>query len=377
MQLKNKRIIIVLSNFELGGAEHQALLLGRYLLHEQGAKVQFWGFDTPGPAIEICERYEIPWRIIPLKFCHKSILASALLLGWWLWRDKPDVILPYLTTCNVKCGLIWRWTGAQLCIWNQRNGGTDPIGTSILTRWAMHLTPWFISNSQPGADFLIQKWAVKTDRITVIHNGTPLNTCQSKRTIWCTQLKISKDCFLVCMVANLSIYKDHVTLLRAWRQVIDQLEHVHTPILLLAGQFWETYASLKSLTHELKLTQNVRFLGQVKDVSGLLGSVDLGVFSSRSEGKPNGVLECMAAGLAVAGTDIPGIREAVGTKGEAFLAPIGDADALANRILTLMRNHKLRVQMGTANRQRVETEFSLERMCDATVKFIVQKLERV
>src|SRR2546422_3401192 len=47
----------------------------------------------------------------------------------------------------------------------------------------------------------------------------------------------------------------------------------------------------RSLAFDLGLGKSVHFLGQVTDVSGLLAASDLAVFSSRSEGSPNGVLE--------------------------------------------------------------------------------------
>jgi glycosyltransferase involved in cell wall biosynthesis len=94
----------------------------------------------------------------------------------------------------------------------------------------------------------------------------------------------------------------------------------------------------------------------------LLAAVDVGVFSSRTEGCPNGVLECMAAGLAVAGTDIPGIREALGPEGLPFLAPPGDEERLAEAILDLAESPALRARAGAANRERIRREFTVEGM---------------
>ena len=109
----------------------------------------------------------------------------------------------------------------------------------------------------------------------------------------------------------------------------------------------------------------------MSDVPGLLSAVDIGVFSSRSEGCPNGVLECMAAGLAVVGTDIEGIREVVGPSGVQLLAPPGDAEALAQIILNLAGNPNLCSRIGEESRKRITETFNAERMCEETVSILV------
>jgi glycosyltransferase involved in cell wall biosynthesis len=192
------------------------------------------------------------------------------------------------------------------------------------------------------------------------------------------------------MVANLQRHKDHATLLRAWRIVCDRLNAAgNTPLAREAGEGQGVRASevlaaslsgrgrramlvlagrldaadpLKQMVHDLELEPVVRFLGEVDDVSGLLSAADLGVFSSRSEGCPNGVLESMGAGLAVVATDCPGIREAVGEQSLPWLAPAGDAEALADRIAFLAEDAAIRARVGQANALRIQSEFGIERM---------------
>jgi SAM-dependent methyltransferase len=165
------------------------------------------------------------------------------------------------------------------------------------------------------------------------------------------------------MVANLTRFKDHATLLRAWRVVLDCLgPSEEQAVLLLAGRLDERAEAVKALAHDLDLGRSVRFLGFVPDVANLLHAADLGVHAAEFEGCPNGVLECMAAGLALAGTDTPGIREVVGPDGWAFLSPHEDAQALAARILQLLRYHELRNRLGEQNRRRVQTEYTVEAM---------------
>jgi glycosyltransferase involved in cell wall biosynthesis len=65
----------------------------------------------------------------------------------------------------------------------------------------------------------------------------------------------------------------------------------------------------------------------------------------------------------VAATDIPGIREAVGPAGYEHLAPVGDPDTLAKRILHFALDAQLRHEVGAANRARIARFFSPERIC--------------
>ena len=165
------------------------------------------------------------------------------------------------------------------------------------------------------------------------------------------------------MVAHFRRSKDHQTLLRSWRRVVDTLEQDGRPaVLLLAGDPYPMQDAAKALAFDLRLDESVRFLGVVDDVPGIIGAADVSVLSSLREGLPRSLLESMGAGVAVAGTDIPGIREAVGAEGLPYLAPLHDADALADVLLVLARDGDLRRQIGDAYARRVAQEFTVDRM---------------
>lgn len=379
--LAGRRIIIMLSELELGGAERQAMVLARHLALVQKAEVEVWGCagGAPGRVTKLCEEYGIRWRITPAPWgaTRSLILRRLTKFAWLVRRHKPDVILSYLIFPNVVCAHVWRLTGAKLCIWNQRDEGIGRMPG--VERRAARMTRLFVSNSLGGAAFLIDDLGAAKERVQIIHNGVELAPPLSNRESVRRELGLGEDCFVACMVSNLTELKDHATLLRAWKLVVDALEkEKRRAVLLLAGRLDSadsTHHRMKALAYDLELGRSVRFLGQVLDLASLLSAVDLCAFSSRSEGSPNGVLECMAAGLAVAGTDIPGIREAVSPDGHRFLAPPGDKEALADRILKLALDEKERARLGAANRVRVETEFSPQHMCEQNVALIVNTLE--
>src|SRR5439155_2520583 len=102
------------------------------------------------------------------------------------------------------------------------------------------------------------------------------------------------------------------------------------------------------------LGSSVRFLGDVEDVAGLLAASDVAVLSSPSESRPHAVLEAAAAGLPIVATDIPGIREALGQHQHAHLAPVGDAERLAENLVQLISQPALRAELGELNRRSVD-----------------------
>jgi glycosyltransferase involved in cell wall biosynthesis len=355
------KIIFVLGNLELGGAERQALILARHLAQRE--KVEVWGFNKSGPVANICEEHGIRWRVEPV---NPQRLQSIQRVAWVLRASGPDVLLPYTWLPNVVCGFVWKWVGARLCVWNQRDEGLF-LPQRTWERWAVQRTPRFISNSHAGARFLIEKLKVDAAKIHMVPNGIERSTPQMDRNAWRKRLEIDGASFVACMVANLHTNKDHETLLRAWRIVMSTLDR--DAVLVLVGRHDGAYESLVALMRELGIERGVRFAGSVSDVAGLLTAVDIGVFSSRSEGCPNGVLECMGAGLAVAATDIEGVRDVVGPS-DLLLTPVGDADALSHTILKLASDPVLRTTIGAQNRKRIIENHDARLMCEELVGII-------
>lgn len=376
--LSGLKVVFVFRSLELGGSERQALILADHLRRERGADVRVWGLCREGGRFaRLCDERGIPWDATPLdwppeRFGQYRAIAA---FGLRLRRRRPDVVFPYAWFPNILCGLSWKASGARLCVWNHRDEGCF-LDRGRLHRAAVALTPCFISNSEHGKRFLSDAYGVPPGRVAVVRNGIALADPVDDRPAWRRRLAIGQERLAAVMVANMLAYKDHPTLFAAWRRILDRAGGTEAgPVLLLAGRTEETWVrSLKALAFDLRLGDSVRFLGGVEDVTGLLRAADLCVHSSRTEGCPNGVLEAMAAGLPVAGSDIPGVREAVGPEGLPFLAPPGDADALADRIGRLLSHDSLRASLGAALRDRAGRMFDVRDMCEGAARFVETKL---
>ena len=351
--LQGRRIVFVLAGEVLGGAERGALDLARDLKRVEGASVAVCALDDrPGRARELAAEYEIPWSCIRIPWTGNRVAKAASLarLARGVRRLSPDAIVSSTNLPNVACGLTWRATGASLSVWTQCDvNGTRRFGHRLFRR-ALSSTPVVVTAAYHARDWLVEAFGADARRVYVIPTTVRLRAPRESHAAWRARMGLREDDVVGCMLGHLHAGKDHVTLLRAWRLVADRLvPEGRRPVLILAGREAGGGDAVKALAFDLDLREHVLFVGEVDDVSGLLTAADLAVFSSRSECYPRGALEPMSVGLAVAGTDVAGVREAVGEPGAPYLAPPGDAPALADAILRLARDPDLRARVGRAN----------------------------
>jgi glycosyltransferase involved in cell wall biosynthesis len=72
------------------------------------------------------------------------------------------------------------------------------------------------------------------------------------------------------------------------------------------------------------------------------------VFASEREGRPNAVIEAMAAGLPVIASRIPGITDLIEDGSSGLLFDAGDANKLATHIAMIAEDAELRLRVGNA-----------------------------
>lgn len=337
--LEGRRLAVVLRDLRVGGAERQATLLVEALARLKDCHVEVWCLSgTEGP-----NRRRLEEVGVPILLMSPGGSGSVLIRPFELFRfliaaraRKIDLLIPFTDWPNKVCGALWPLIGTRGSIWNQRDEGREITGR-LLERLALRLSSVFACNSPSGEKFLHEEMGVSDERLLRVRNWIRMDAPQKTPHQWRKKLGVPRDRALVLMVANIHPFKDHPTLLRAWKLVSDQFGE-EGPLLLLAGRPEEKrLRALRNLAGELGIDHQLRFMGEVGDIPGLLNTVDLLVHSSTREGCPNALLEAMASGIPLIATDTPGSREALG-EASAFLIPESDPEALAQGIVQLLEN---------------------------------------
>jgi glycosyltransferase involved in cell wall biosynthesis len=363
-----KNIVFVIDSFVLGGAERQAAMLAVFLKKSNKYDITVLAIaknENEGKLKQIFIENNICFEYVKFSFHSSHVLriVNLLFFAFRLRKYKPTVLLPFTIRPNVSCSAIWQLTGAQFCIWNQQDlglGFSEKYRDKILW-WSLKNSPLFISNSEGGKKVLIDYFP-KIAPVKVIRNGSLLTSIDSSRSFWCEKLQIPEDKFLAIKVANLTSNKDHFTLVRSWNVLRNTLnDDSQMPILIFAGYHGDKYKEIEELIHRLNLESFIVMPGAIDDISGLIACVDLCLFSSVSEGIPNGILECMAAKLPVISTNISGAKEALGDD-YPYLVEIGDEYTFSKHILYFIQNREIGKQIGQLNYLRVKSLFDYQKM---------------
>ena len=199
---------------------------------------------------------------------------------------------------------------------------------SLLFRWVLKsvlmLNRYVVVVSEAMRDSLGGRFPRWADRIVFIPNGVSVQGAGGRPPF--------RSPLRLLTVGSLIHRKRIETLLSA----LSQIQDLANVSLRIVGEGPER-DNLEEIANRLSIRELVEFVGSVppEEVERHLLWADIFVFASESEGRPNAILEAMAAGLPVAATDIPGVRELLGADA-GLLFPVGDAPALAKSIRTLM-----------------------------------------
>jgi glycosyltransferase involved in cell wall biosynthesis len=170
----------------------------------------------------------------------------------------------------------------------------------------------------------------------------------------------------VLFVSTLKPYKNADKLLRAMAQLRERLGD-RKPIVIVGHDPMNLRGHLQSMAKELGIGPQVRFFGRVKHdrLPFFYAGADLFVFPSSIETFGLPVLEAMACGAPVVGSDRTAVPEVVGDAG--LCVNPDDIPALADAIYKILSNNALRDALRRKGYERVK-QFTWERAARATLE---------
>jgi len=143
-------------------------------------------------------------------------------------------------------------------------------------------------------------------------------------------------------------------LLKAWKVVVQQFP---TAQLLVVGD--GSLSDYKEYVDQLGIKNNVEFLGKRNDVNELYATANLFVLPSRREGMSNALLEAMMHGVPCIATNISGNQDIIEDGKNGLLVPPADIAALAKALIYLLNSAELAESMGKRGRETILQRFDI------------------
>jgi len=179
-------------------------------------------------------------------------------------------------------------------------------------------------------------------------------------------LGLSEQAALITLVARFQRVKGHDTFVAAARRVLDLLPDTEFAI---AGENVFAVAAderfkrrvTRRVAADARLAARLRLLGWVERSELLLAASDVVVVSSRFESFGMVAVETMASGVPVVSTSRGGPAETIVDGETGFLVPPEQPEAIAQRVVELLRDPELGRRMGAAGQARVQAHFTVQR----------------
>ena len=272
-----------------------------------------------------------------------------------LFRALREFGPELITTHSSKAGILGRALGVALGVpvivtahgWLLTPGPLSPSQRLVwlVEAGAAPLAERTIAVSEHDQAIAVEHHVLPADKIAVVHNALPdLDPPQIAEP--------GREPPTIVMVARFEVPKLPTTLIAA----LARLRELDWRCELIGDG--PLRPEVEAAVAEAELGDRVALLGTRDDVPARLAAAQIAVLVSQREGFPLVVLEAMRAGLPVVASEVGGIPEAITPACGRLVAP--GVEPLVAALEPLIREPKLRAQLGAASRARFLTEFRFD-----------------
>jgi glycosyltransferase involved in cell wall biosynthesis len=363
------RVVFCITDLETGGAERSLVELVLRLDRNAFDPVVYCLGPRPAsnarslPKASLVDTLEKSGvRVYCFGARHPVQLVSVL---WKLRRqlvfDAPRLVQSFLFHANVTGALAARLAGVRHVVTGIRVAERRAGWHLTLARWTDRWVDRHVCVSQDARDFSIREGGLDATKLVVIPNGVDAARFAGVQPCPRASLGVPDGRRIILHAGRLDEQKGVDWLVELMPSVFDRCPDCD---LVLVGEGPER-RRIERLAAELGIENRVHFAGFRDDVAEILAASDLFVLASRWEGMPNAILEAMAAGKPIVATSVEGVVEALGPLAADQVVPPLDSQAFADKVVATLADSALLRRLGLENRERAQTNFSLDAVADA------------
>jgi len=379
-----KKILYLITQSELGGAQRYIFDLARGLKNEYEVAVAFGEPGDKGELAKTLDTAGIKYYTLPhLKRAISPIndIRAMFEIKKLIQNLQPDIV--HLNSSKISI-----LGSFAALLFNLK-----PKTYNLKTVYTVH--GWVFNEPQPVwkkkfyfyAEKFTAKWKDKIitidkldydiaknelkipePKLTLIHHGLDLGQYNflpregARNKLFSEVLKIElpkPDEVVIGSIGNLYATK-------GFEYFIEAIKLLKIPVkAVIIGEGTE-YDKLKVQSEKLKVNDKLFFAGRIDRAANLLHAFDIYVCSSVKEGFPYSILEAMSAGLPIVATNVGGIPDMIINGEDGFLVEPKNAQALAEKISLLINNPELKQKIALKAKSDAAERFKIGQMIEKT-----------
>ena len=211
-------------------------------------------------------------------------------------------------------------------------------------------------------------FGINSNKIKVIYNGLDLKFWTPEihdKSYLYEEFELNKNSIKIGIIGYLGECKGQDILLNAAIYLLKK-GYKNLRFYIIGDELFKNENRYKENLYQISKVNNLKdyiiFTGRRNDIPNILSFLDIIVVCSRCpDSLPTVVLETMAMGKVVIGTNIGGIPEMIVNNKTGILIPTNDPIFLANAILNLIKQPKKIKEMGIKARESIKLNFTIEK----------------
>lgn len=397
VQEKKYKVVAILNRLDIGGTAMNTFPLMHGLQNYFDITILYGDRDSDASVISYYQINYPQVKIVPVKFLNNSYnfisdIRAIIFIKKWLQLYKIDIV----HTHGSKSGLIGRIAAhlsktpikihtyhghffhsyfgklkTSLFIFLER--GLSKITTKLIT----------LSNSQQQDICTVYKIS-PASKTTIIPLGIQIENFildkEKKRMNFRERFKLNSTQLGIGIVGRLAPIKNHYLFIDA--AIILLKKNVDHLIFFIVGDGEKTNSVKRYLNQELKsvfgnidLINHFVFTSWYTEIEEVQNGLDIVVLTSSNEGTPLSIIEAQICGKPIVATNVGGVADTIINNKTGFVVENNNAELIAEKLLDLVSNESLRIELGKKATDFASVNFSLQKQIENTKQLYQQLLE--
>ncbi len=287
--------------------------------------------------------------------------------------ERPDIVHLNSSKAGGIGALAARVAGVKKIVFTSHGLAYDE-NRNPLSRVAIWLATWItfmlctdVIVISLDNELRAKRFLFCSKKIHLVHNGTLapayLERDEARASLSSKMVPLPQSTVWIGTIANLEWNKGLHFLIRA---AGDLKRRGNDFALFIIGEGGER-VFLETMIEDEGLKDRVYLTGFVENAAQYLKAFDLVTLPSTKEGLPYVLMEAGLAGDAVVATNVGGVSDIVTDKISGLLVRPKNHRELADKLELLIKDTTIRDQYARALKQKVEKDFSLQKMVNETV----------